>query len=138
MRNRDEIVKNLLGDEGQEVTDYLDEIGLKKTFRTAETFFNAAGKRLESKVKESPIFKKAVEEEDEVVENWMNNLEEMNEHEHCTSICLQAMTVLYIIRLLKGSRNVPVPGEPLYEDDDMTELDDFFMEREREREKWSF
>ena len=24
------------------------------------------------------------------------------------------------------------------EDDDMTELDDFFMEREREREKWSF
>ena len=138
MRNRDEIVKNLLGDEGQEVTDYLDEIGLKKTFRTAETFFNAAGKRLESKVKESPIFKKAVEEEDEVVENWMNNLEEMNEHEHCISICLQAMTVLYIIRLLKGSRNVPVPGEPLYEDDDMTELDDFFMEREREREKWSF
>ena len=94
MRNRDEIVKNLLGDEGQEVTDYLDEIGLKKTFRTAETFFNAAGKKLESKVKESPIFKKAVEEEDEVVENWMNNLEEMNEHEHCISIYLQAMTVL--------------------------------------------
>ena len=138
MRNRDEIVKNLLGDEGQEVTDYLDEIGLKKTFRTAETVFNAAGKKLESKVKESPIFKKAVEEEDEVVENWMNNLEEMNEHEYCISIYLQAMTVLYIIRLLKGSRNVPVPGEPLYEDDDMTELDDFFMEREREREKWSF
>ena len=51
--NRDKIVKKYLGpQEGQEVTDYLDEIGFRKKFRPEERFFKAVEREMSKNMAE--------------------------------------------------------------------------------------
>lgn len=132
--NRDKIVKKYLGpQEGQEVTYYLDKIGFRKKFRPEERFFKAVEREMISECEKSPIFQKASENDDELVKTWRSFIGVFVENE------LRARTVLNVIRLLNGNRNIhDFSYEELVGEDPDADLDEFFMDKDQQREEWYY
>lgn len=86
-----------------------------------------------SECEKSPIFQKASENDDELVKTWRSFIGVFVENE------LRARTVLNVIRLLNGNRNIhDFSYEELVGEDPDADLDEFFMDKDQQREEWYY
>ena len=86
-----------------------------------------------SECEKSSIFQKASENDVELVKTWRSFIGVFVENE------LRARTVLNVIRLLNGNRNIhDFSYEELVGEDPDADLDEFFMDKDQQREEWYY
>lgn len=121
------MAENLWKENAKEVSDFLDNLGVKETFQSETAFLSSAVAALRREFKSSSLY------EDSESRGYVKYLFSEISTTSIVSKNFKARNILYIIRLLTGKCSVPVSEE---EDMDMDYLDDKFMKKERKRESW--
>ena len=127
MKYRRQMAENLWKENANEVSDFLDNLGVKETFQSETAFLSSAVAALRREFKSSSLY------EDSESRGYVKYLFSEISTTSIVSKNFKARNILYIIRLLTGKCSIPVSEE---EDVDMDYLDDKFMRKERKRESW--
>ena len=127
MKYRRQMAENLWKENAKEVSDFLDNLGVKETFQSETAFLSSAVAALRREFKSSSLY------EDLESRGYVKYLFSEISTTSIVSKNFKARNILYIIRLLTGKCSIPVSEE---EDVDMDYLDDKFMRKERKRESW--
>ena len=127
MKYRSQMAEKLWKENAKEVSDFLDNLGVKETFQSETAFLSSAVAALRREFKSSSLY------EDSESRGYVKYLFSEISTTSIVSKNFKARNILYIIRLLTGKCSVPVSEE---EDVDMDYLDDKFMRKERKRESW--
>ena len=127
MKYRRQMAENLWKENANEVSDFLDNLGVKETFQSETAFLSSAVAALRREFKSSSLY------EDSESRGYVKYLFSEISTTSIVSKNFKARNILYIIRLFTGKCSIPVSEE---EDVDMDYLDDKFMRKERKRESW--
>jgi len=127
MKYRRQMAEKLWKENANEVSDFLDGLGVKETFQSEASFLSSAVAAVRREFRSSSLY------EDSESRGYVKYLFSEISTTSIVSANFKARNILYIIRLLTGKCSVPVQEE---DEENMSYLDDKFMRKERKRESW--